>query len=74
MRVIEQMAMKCPVSGIVAIEGNDDLFARRNQHGVTPCTIQAFTSDLDDLICMPVQVHRLRHAGTVRHDQLDPFA
>jgi hypothetical protein len=68
------MTVEGPKSWIIGVKSDHDAPARWHQYGIAHGAGKALAVDLDDLEFVTVQVHRMRHAGLVDEDQLDPLA
>src|ERR1700722_10258882 len=61
----ENMAVRIPGARIVGVECDRDACFWRHKDCVAQSTIQWFAVDLDHLKRVPMQVHRVRHAGLI---------
>jgi len=67
------MAMEHPLPGIYGVEGDRDPSHRRDVNGIPDGSRIALRPKADHLEDVAVQVHRVRHHGSILHRQLDPL-
>src|SRR5712672_2986500 len=71
LHVVEIVAVECPSTRIVGVEGYPHPCAPgHDEHGITHGTLDTPAVDRDHLECMAVQMHRMRHHRSVNELKL----
>ena len=72
--VVGQMAMESPKTGIICVESYDYTLTWRNMNCIPQRSGEAPTVNVDDLKTMAMQMHRMRHHGSISHRYLNTLS